>query len=551
MSEATETDGAVVPPEERGSVGYVVLVTIVAALGGLLFGYDTAVISGAIGLLQTYFHLDPEFGAGWAAASALIGCAVGAGCAGLLGDRLGRKRVLILSAIAFFVSALGTAFPMNFIEFVAFRIVGGLGIGAASVASPMYIAEIAPARLRGRLVSVNQLAIVSGMLIVYFVNYFIALYGARVDDEALAAAPPSVERMLEPRFVSRFIGEYGPTIEREKIDELLTAHAPQVRSEQVAEFLTQRGYPVDARLIELASIGGRSWNVDRGWRWMFGAGALPALLLLVMVFSVPESPRWLVEQRRRGEAFNILARINGETRAGEELFDIEAAVAADSGSFRQLLELGVRRALVIGVALAVLQQATGINVFIYFAPEIFKKLGSQIDAALLQTVVVGAVNLAFTLVAIGAVDRIGRKPLLLLGSAGMCLSLTAMGAAAYFQRTEPWFLVCMLAYIACFAASTGPVTWVVLSEIFPTHIRGRAMAIATIGLWTANYVITQTFPILNENRWLVDRFNHGFTFWVYGGVCLAQIVFVAALVPETKGKSLEEIERSWLHKTTA
>ena len=284
---------------------------------------------------------------------------------------------------------------------------------------------------------------------------------------------------------------------------------------------------------------------------MFGAGALPALLLLVMVFSVPESPRWLVEQRRRGEAFNILARINGETRAGEELFDIEAAVAADSGSFRQLLELGVRRALVIGVALAVLQQATGINVFIYFAPEIFKKLGSQIDAALLQTVVVGAVNLAFTLVAIGAVDRIGRKPLLLLGSAGMCLSLTAMGAAAYFQRTEPWFLVCMLAYIACFAASTGPVTWVVLSEIFPTHIRGRAMAIATIGLWTANYVITQTFPILNENRWLVDRFNHGFTFWVYGGVCLAQIVFVAALVPETKGKSLEEIERSWLHKTTA
>ena len=258
MSEATETDGAVVPPEERGSVGYVVLVTIVAALGGLLFGYDTAVISGAIGLLQTYFHLDPEFGAGWAAASALIGCAVGAGCAGLLGDRLGRKRVLILSAIAFFVSALGTAFRMIFIEFVAFRIVGGLGIGAASVASPMYIAEIAPARLRGRLVSVNQLAIVSGMLIVYFVNYFIALYGARVDDEALAAAPPSVERMLEPRFVSRFIGEYGPTIEREKIDELLTAHAPQVRSEQVAEFLTQRGYPVDARLIELASIGGRS-----------------------------------------------------------------------------------------------------------------------------------------------------------------------------------------------------------------------------------------------------------------------------------------------------
>lgn len=551
MSEAAESDAEISLTEDRGSVGYVYLLTSVAALGGLLFGYDTAVISGTIGLLQTYFHLDPEFGTGWAAASALIGCAAGAACAGVLGDRLGRKKVLILSAIAFLVSALGTAFPLNYVEFVLFRIVGGLGIGAASLASPMYIAEIAPARIRGRLVSVNQLAIVTGMLLVYFVNYFIALYGARVDDETLAAGPPRVERAIDPRFAGRFVGEYGPTIGREKVDELLQAHGAKLDPEHVAEFLTRHGYPIDPRLVELSSVGAKSWNVEEGWRWMFGSGAVPSLLLLALLFSVPESPRWLVEQRRRGEAYNVLARINGEARGGEELFDIEAAVEQESGSLRQLFEPGMRLALVIGVALAMLQQATGINVFLYFAPEIFKKMGSQGDVALLQTVVVGAVNMLFTLIAIGTVDRLGRKPLLLIGAGGMALCLTVMGLAAFQQRTEMWVLACVLGYIACFALSVGPVTWVILAEIFPTKIRGRAMGIATICLWATNALVTQTFPMLNENRWLVDRFHHGFSFWVYAAICLVQLAFVAALVPETKGKSLEEIERTWLRQPPA
>jgi len=455
-----------------GSIVYVSLVCAVAALGGLLFGYDTAVISGAIGFFQTRFVLDAKW-TGWAASCALVGCIIGVAFAGILSDWLGRKKVLLLSAVFFLISAVGTAIPRTFTEFVFYRILGGLGVGAASMASPMYIAEISPARIRGRMVSVNQFAIIFGMLMVYFVNYFIA------------------------------------------------------------------------------GAGSEEWNVQTGWRWMFGSEALPAVILLVTLFFVPESPRWLTKQGRADEAFGILSRVGGENHAKEELSAIKGAIVHESSSVAQLLLLhpGMRIVLVIGVVLAVLQQVTGINVFLYYAPEIFKKMGTGTNTALLQTVVVGAVNLLFTVIAIWTVDKLGRKPLMIIGSAGMGASLFAMGFAAYYQRTEIWVLVFILSYIASFALAVGPVTWVILSEIFPTKIRGRAMSIATFCLWAANFVVSQTFPMMNENPRLVERFHHGFPFWIYGTLCVVSVLFVWAFVPETKGKTLEEIEKHWMEKT--
>jgi len=449
-----------------GSAVYVTLVTLVAALGGLLFGYDTGVISGAIGPLVQRFDLNSTM-EGWAASCALVGCMVGAALAGTISDHLGRKKVLILSAVCFFISAVGTALPRNLVEFIVFRFLGGLGVGAASMTSPLYIAEISPARIRGRMVSVNQFAIVSGFLVVYFVNYFIAL--GRSED----------------------------------------------------------------------------WLVTSGWRWMFGSEALPAALLLVLAFFVPESPRWLTQRGREDRAMAILSRVDGPAYARAELAEIRQAIAQESGSLRQLFEPGMRLALVIGVVLAILQQITGINAVLYYAPEIFKNIGASTQSALWQTVVVGTVNILFTVVAIAVVDRLGRKPLMVAGSAGMGLCLMLLGWAFWTQQTGLWVFGLVLGYIACFAIAVGPVTWVILSEIFPTRIRGRAMAIATVILWVACYTVSQTFPMLDKNAWLVERFNHGFSFWLYGLFCVVEVVFVAVAVPETRGRSLEQIERMW------
>ena len=450
-----------------GSMTYVFLVCLVAALGGLLFGYDTGVINGAIGPLKAHFELN-EVWEGWATGCALLGCALGAAGAGALSDRFGRKKVLILSAVMFLISAIGTAVPPTIGIFVVFRIIGGVGVGAASMSSPMYIAEISPARIRGRMVSVNQFAIVTGFLVVYFVNYFIALQG-------------------------------------------------------------------DA-----------GWNEQVGWRWMFGSESLPAVLLLVLLFVVPESPRWLTKQGREDEALGILTRVDGADYARTELGEIKDALAHESGSLGQLLQPGMKIVLVIGIVLAVLQQVTGINVFLYFGTGIYEKMGSGRNAALLQTVIVGSVNLTFTVIAIWTVDKLGRKPLMMIGSTGMGICLLAMGVAAYVQTTGLWMLLFILGYIACFALSVGPVTWVILSEIFPTRIRGRAMAIATVCLWIANYIISQTFPMMDGNAWLVETFHRGFPFWLYGAFCVVLLVFVWRLVPETKGKTLEEIERHWM-----
>jgi MFS family permease len=533
-----------------GSLVYVTLLTLVAALGGLLFGYDTAVISGAIGFLETHFALDPQVWAGWAAACALIGCAVGAALAGLLSDRLGRRTVLILAAILFLVSSLGTALPRNFTQFIIFRILAGFGIGAASMTSPMYIAEISPSRIRGRMVSVNQFAIISGMLVVYFVNYFIVAYGATVDRQAVATSIEQHGPMLSAPAVSRFITDRLPKLDKAEVDQFIAEHDNALTGQQVADFVNDRLDKNEAKVDPVAAeLAGREmtpWNVRRGWRWMFGSGVLPSVLFLLLLLLVPESPRWLTKQDRHSEALRILARVGGPDHARAELAEIETTIAQESGSLGQLFQPGMRLVLMIGVVLAVLQQITGINVFLYFAPKIFQSMGSGIDAALLQTVLVGAVNLTFTVIAIWTVDRLGRKPLMLVGFVGMGLSLLAMGLVAYYERMAVWVLIFVLGYIACFALSVGPVTWVILAEIFPTRIRGRAMAIATVCLWLANYVVTQTFTIMKENTWLVEKFHQAFPFWVYASFCALAVVFVWRFLPETKGKSLEEIERSWL-----
>jgi MFS transporter, SP family, xylose:H+ symportor len=451
---------------DQGSELYVAMLSAVAALGGLLFGYDTAVIAGAIGFLRSHFSLDAA-STGWAASSALVGCLVGAGIAGFIADRVGRKKALLLAAVLYTVSGVWSAIPATITEFSFARILGGIGIGTASVVCPLYIAEISPAGRRGRLVTFNQLAIVCGILVVYFVNYFIA------------------------------------------------------------------------------GLGDEAWNASTGWRWMFGSAVAPAALFFILTLFIPESPRWLVERGRIDEAAKTLRRVGGGARGDAEISAIQAALEEEPVSAAGLLKPGLRTAFLIGAVLAVLQQVTGINVFMYYAPEIFKQLGSGTDTALLETISIGGVNLIFTLVALRMVDRLGRKPIMIMGASGMALSLAGFGLAAYNNIHEAWVVVFVLGFIAFFAMSLGPVVWLIIAEVFPTRIRGRGMAVATLILWGANYVMSQTFPIINEDPWLVATFRHAFPFMLYAVFCVITILFVWLVVPETRGKTLEEIEKLW------
>ena len=461
--------------------------TLIAALGGLLFGYDTAVISGAVGAIDANFITPRGLSetaagslSGWTISCALLGCVIGAALAGPISQRIGRRGGLLVSAVLFFTSAIGSAFPefglgpiggmgpAALTPFILYRIVGGIGVGIASMLSPLYIAEISPPAQRGKLVTYQQVAIVVGMTLVYFVNWAIAAQG---DD---------------------------------------------------------------------------SWVLHTGWRYMLLSGAIPAGLFLLLLLLVPESPRWLVMKGRAKEAHDVLLRLTSPAEARTVLSEIEGSLTATSGklfAFGGLL-------LFVGIMLSLFQQFVGINAVLYYAPLMFKNMGASTDTALLQTIIVGVANIVFTLVAFHTVDRWGRKPLLVLGALMMAVSMLTLGFLFSSGHVGTAALVAVVAYIAGFALSWGPVVWVLLSEIFPNAIKSKAMALAVAMQWIANLFVSWSFKVLDGNSVLNGLFHHGFAYWVYGGMSVLAALFVLRYVPETKGRTLEAIQHLWVKPQT-
>ncbi len=455
------------------NMAFIWLICCVAAMGGLLFGYDWVVIGGAKPFYEPFFNIsdDTPFMRGWAQSSALFGCLFGALLSGILADRFGRKRLLILAGLLFTVSAIGTGLAWNFTAFNIFRIIGGLGIGLASNLSPMYIAEISPAKMRGKFVSINQLTIVVGILLAQIVN--------------LCIARP-------------------------------------VPEDSTAEMINQ------------------SWNGLYGWRWMFEAETVLAFSFFVLMFFIPESPRWLIKYGKSDLARKILAKIGGDDYAKFEVADIQDTLASGEiahVNFKDLFEPKLFKIICLGVFLAVFQQWCGINVIFNYAQEVFAAAGFGVSATMFNIVITGVVNLVFTFVAIFTVDKIGRKPLMLFGSIGLAGVYAVLGTGYYMGSTGIFMLLLIVLALACYAMTLAPIVWVIIAEIFPNRIRGAAMSIAVISLWLACTVLTLTFPYLK-----IALGAHG-TFWLYGIVCVVGFFVVLTKLPETKGKSLEDLER--------
>ena len=469
----------------NSSTSLVTGVTFVATLGGLLFGYDTAVISGAVGSIDANF-IDPQHLSetarsslsGWTISSALFGCIIGAFLAGWVSNALGRKGGLMVAGGLFLVSALGSAYPefglgpiggmgpQALTPFILYRILCGVGVGIASMLSPLYIAEISPSHIRGRLVSFNQLSIVLGMSVVYFVNWAIANQG----DEA--------------------------------------------------------------------------WIHATGWRLMLVSEAIPAVLFLILLTLVPDTPRWYVMKGHNDKALSILDRLVGETEARTTLAQIKTSLVVPEDTGASLFSFGVL-VIVAGILLSVFQQLVGINAVLYYAPLMFKNLGAGTNSAMLQTAIVGVANVLFTIIAIATVDRLGRKPLLIVGGLIMGVAMMVLGFQFQANATGTGPLVAAIVYIAGFALSWGPVTWVLLAEMFPNSIKGKAMSIAVAAQWAANLFVSWTFKILIDNSTLNALFNHGFAYWMYGLMSFLAAAFVFFYVPETKRRTLEEIQNLW------
>jgi SP family sugar porter-like MFS transporter len=433
---------------------YIIRLAVTAALGGLLFGYDIAVISGTIPFITKVFSLT-DWWKGFVVSGLYIGCMIGAAMSGKMSDTYGRKKMLIISAVLFGISSMGSGLANNLFSFFTYRLIGGLGVGAAAMLSPMYIAEITPASIRGRYVAINQFMIVIGILAAYFVNYLLLPVG------------------------------------------------------------------------------------ENAWRWMFIAEVIPSVLFFISMFLVPETPRWLSKNGQYQKAEFVLNKIGNTEFANKTIADIRSTLDnEDKGNLKMLFTKSMRLVLIIGVVLAFFQQWSGINVIFFYAPDIFAQTGAGVESQLFQTVIVGAMNVIFTILAMWLVEKLGRKKLLLISSAGMAVSYIIIGILFYTNNLSGYILLIFsLVAVASYSSGLAPVTWVVLSEIFPNRIRGQGMAIATLSLWIGTFTLTLTFPAL------MAAFKGSFTFWLYAVICILGFIFILLKLPETKGKTLEELEK--------
>lgn len=483
---------------ERGSRGYLASIVMVAVLGGLLFGYDTAVISGAEKGLQAFFLGAPDFKYtdfmhGFTSSSALIGCIIGSGLSGIFAGHFGRKKSLIFAGVCFFISAWGSMNPETFgllpygkpswdllVVFNLYRVLGGIGVGMASALCPMYIGEIAPSNIRGMLVSFNQFAIIFGQLVVYFVNFMI-------------------------------LGDHtNPVIE--SIGQGFSAVMP----------------------------GSDPWTITTGWRYMFGSECVPAGLFTILICFVPESPRYLVMVGQDNKALSVLSRINGFSKAQEIILEIKATLTTKT---EKLFTYGFM-CVFVGIMLSVFQQAVGINAVLYYAPRIFADMG--MGNPMMQTVIMGIINISFTLVAVFTVEKIGRKPLLIWGSVGMAVGAFVVALTFGNNSLNLVTMIALMVYSASFMFSWGPICWVYMAELFPNTIRGTATAIAVAFQWIFNFIVSSSFvPMFNMHLTKGDDFGHWFTYGLYGVICVIAAIFVWKLVPETKGKTLEDMTALW------